>query len=447
MPVRPDDTPTMPVPGATGEVAPGEEAEEELAPGARAGAWEIVRTLARGGHGAVYLAQRREDGRRAAVKVLYRRHAASAEMAGRFLREGRILSRLRHPGVVEILEIGLLADGRPFCAMELLEGKTLLALLATRGRLAPSEALRLIAPVCAALDAAHGEGVVHRDVKAGNVFVVTGDPPQVKLLDFGVARGAGPDDSGLTAVGERIGSAHAMAPELIRGGPVDGRADVYALGVLLYQVLTGALPFWSEDPDELERLHLAAPPPRAGRLAPVPPSVDAVIERALAKRPEDRLPSAGALLDALREAVEQAPAEDRPVRAMALHLAIVPAGPLEDERALALAEVEEEAARLVAAAGFELDVAAPGALLATRVLPEAPGPAGEERARAVAFGRDLRGRLARAAGPDARVQVCLHAGEIRVDAAGRRTGGALFRTAQWVHETPDGFSATPDATG
>jgi serine/threonine-protein kinase len=446
MPGPGDDTPTMPMPGATGEVAAGAEAEEELAPGARAGAWEIVRTLARGGHGAVYVAQHRETSSRAAVKVLYRRHASSPEMAARFVREGRILSRLRHPGVVEILELGMLPDGRPFCAMELLEGKSLLALLGARGRLAPSEALRLLEPVCAALDAAHREGVIHRDVKAGNVFVVTRDPPQVKLLDFGVARAAGADEASLTAVGERIGSAHAMAPELIRGGPVDGRADVYALGVLLYQVLTGALPFWSEDPDEIERLHLSAPPPRASRLAPVTPPVDAVIERALAKRADDRFPSAGALLDALRDAVERTPAEDRPVLAVALHLAIVPAGALDDVRAVALAEVEDEAARLVAGAGFELDVQAPGALLATRVLPAAPDEAAEERVRAVAFARGLRERLARAAGQDARLQVCVHAGEIRVGPDGRRSGGALFRTAQWVRETPDGFSATPQAT-
>ena len=445
MPSRDDDIPTMPMLGATGETAAAE-AEEELAPGARAGAWEIVRTLARGGHGAVYLAQHRETSRRAAVKVLYRRHASSPEMATRFVREGRILSRLRHPGVVEILELGMLPDGRPFCAMELLEGKSLLALLAARGRLAPSEALRMLEPVCAALDAAHQGGVIHRDVKAGNVFVVAGDSPQVKLLDFGVARSAGPDEAGLTAVGERIGSAHATAPELIRGGPVDGRADVYALGVLLYQVLTGALPFWSEDPDEIERLHLTAPPPRASRLAPVPPPVDAVIERALAKRPDDRFPSAGALLEALRDAVEQAPAEDRPVSAVALHLAIVPAVELDDVRAVALAELEDEAARLVAGAGFELDVQAPGALLATRILPAATHEAADERARAVAFARDLRGRLARAAGQDARLQICVHAGEIRVGPGGRRTGGALFRTAQWVRETPDGFSATPQAT-
>src|SRR5512138_361100 len=228
-----DDSPTIPLPGATGEAVEGLEAEEELAPGARAGAWEIVRLLARGGHGAVYLAADRETGRRAALKVLYRRHAASREMASRFVREGRILSRLRHPGVVEILELGILGDGRPFCAMELLEGKSLLQLLAARGRLSPSEALRLLQPVCGALEAAHREGVIHRDVKAANVFVAAGDPPRVKLLDFGVARAAEPEEVGLTSAGERLGSAHAMAPELIRGGTVDGRADVYALGVLL----------------------------------------------------------------------------------------------------------------------------------------------------------------------------------------------------------------------
>jgi serine/threonine-protein kinase len=439
-----DDTPTIPLPGSTDAGVAGVDAEEELAPGARAGGWEIVRLLARGGHGAVYVAADREN-RRAAVKVLYRRHAASREMASRFVREGRILSRLRHPGVVEILELGILGDGRPFCAMELLEGKSLLALLAARGRLSPSEALRLLEPVCGALEAAHAAGVIHRDVKAANVFVAAGDPPCVKLLDFGVARMPEAEDGNLTSAGERIGSAHAMAPELLRGEAIDARADVYALGVLLYQMLTGALPFWSEDPFELERLHLTAPPPRASRLAPVPPAVDAVVEAALAKRPVDRTPSAAAFLAALRAAAGQGPTDEHGAQAVALHVSIAPAGPIGDEEAIALAELEDEAARLTEDAGFTLDVRAPGALLATRVLPDAASAGRAERARAVAFGRDLRARLAVAAGRAGRVQVCVHAGEIRVADGGRRAGGAVFRTAEWVRETEDGFSATPRA--
>lgn len=442
---NPDD-PTLPLPGSTPHAAPAEHAEE-MAPGARAGAWELVRLLARGGHGTVYVAVHREDGRRAAVKILSRAFGSSPEMAGRFVREARILSRLRHPGVVDIHELGILPDGRPFVAMELLEGKSLLDVLASRGRLPLAEVLEILAPVCAALDAAHQAGVIHRDVKASNVLVAAGDPPTVKLLDFGVARATGPDDPVLTTAGQRLGSAHAMAPELIRGGTADPRADVYALGVLLYQLLTGELPFWSEDAFELERLHLGAPPPRPGRLAPVPPAVDAVVERALAKRPDDRFSSPAAFLEALRAAAGFAGrAEERTTRAVAVHVAIVPAADLDEERAVRLALLEEDAAERLVAAALEVDVRAGGSLLATRLLPPGADAARAVRAEVLAAAVALRGALAEAAGDAGHVEVCVHAGEVRVVPGGRRTGGALFRTASWVHAAPDGFLATDEAT-
>jgi len=437
----------VPLPGSTPPYG-GEGAvdAEELAPGARAGAWELVRLIGHGGHGAVYLASHRENGRRAALKVLSRRFADSPEMASRFVREGRILSRLRHPNVVEILELGMLPDGRPYCAMELLEGRSLLQLLDARGRLPVVEALEILAPVCAALEAAHREGVVHRDVKASNVYVEAGDPPRVKLLDFGVARTAEAADAALTAVGQRVGSAHAMAPELIRGEPVDARADVYALGVLTFQLVTGTLPFWSEDPFELERLHLAAPPPKAGRLAPVSPAVDAVVERALAKQPGDRFSSAAAFLEALRAAAGHgARAAERTARGVAVHASVAADPDADEDQLLLAAEAEEEAARVLAEAGFSLDVRAGGIVLASLVLPESELAARAGRAGAVALAREVRDLVAGLVGPGARVQVCVHAGEVRLGPGDRRAGGALFRTAEWVRDAPGGFWATPQA--
>lgn len=440
------DRPTLPLPGPTPPLAPAASQPEILAAGSVAGGWQLVRALAVGGHGTVYLAAHTGTGRRAALKVLSRAFAASTEMASRFVREARILSRLSHPNVVEILELGVLPDGRPFVAMELLEGRSLLDLVFARGRFSLAEALELLSPVCDALGAAHREGVIHRDVKASNVFVEAGDPPRVKLLDFGVAHSAGPDDPSITVTGERLGSVHAMAPEIIRGEAVDARADVYALGVLLYQLLTGELPFWSEDQFELERLHLTAPPPRPGRLAPVPAAVDAVVERALAKRPQDRFRSVDAFLEALRAGAGLGgPAVERSARATVLHVSLTPAGELDEAAAVALVVVEEEAARHLAEAGWEVDVRTGGMLLATRLLPPEPSAARTARAAALDLGRRLRADLAAAAGDACRVDVCLHAGEIRVGPADRRAGGAVYRTAEWVRDAPGGFVATSQA--
>jgi serine/threonine-protein kinase len=441
------DEATTPLAGSTPGTAAPAGAEEELAPGALAGAWRVEGLLARGGHGLLYAATHRATGRRAALKVLQRRFAEAPGMAARFVREGVILSRLRHPAVVEYLELGLLADGRPFCAMELLEGRTLQDQLRARGRLAPEEAAAVLGPICAALDAAHAAGIVHRDVKSSNVFLA-GEPPSPRLLDFGVAKPTAREADALTAIGERVGSAHAMSPEQIRGDPVDARTDVYALGVLLHQLLTGALPFSTSEPYELERLHLEAPPPPPSRSAPVPAAVDAVVVRAMAKEPGARFPSAGAFHDALARAASAraADAGQGGVEAPAagVHVAIVPSGAGEAE-ALAQALLEAEAEQALAEAGLEVDVRTPGVLLATRLLPADPAKARAERARAVAAAQALAGRLAERAGTDARVRVTVHAAPVLVGEGGARLGGPLFRTAEWVGEGGGAFEATPAA--
>jgi serine/threonine-protein kinase len=443
------DEATTPLAGSTPGTAAAAGAEEELAPGALAGAWRVEGLLARGGHGLLYAATHRTSGRRAALKVLQRRFAETPGMAARFVREGVILSRLRHPAVVEYLELGLLADGRPFCAMELLEGQTLQERLRARGRLAPEEAAAVLGPICAALDAAHAAGIVHRDVKSSNVFLA-GDPPSPRLLDFGVAKPTAREADALTAVGERVGSAHAMSPEQIRGEAVDARTDVYALGVLLHQLLTGALPFSTSEPYELERLHLEAEPPAPSRSAPVPGAVDAVVLRAMAKDPRARFPSAGGFHDALARAAAAPGPNAEPAgtsaAALGVHVAIVPSGAGEAE-ALAQALLEAEAEGALAGAGLALDLRAPGALLATVLLPGDPARARAERARVVQAARELAARLSERAGGDARVRVTVHAAPVLVGEGGARLGGPLFRTAEWVDERAGAFEATPAAVG
>ncbi|HZI05513.1 MAG TPA: serine/threonine-protein kinase, partial [Archangium sp.] len=198
--------------------------------------------LASGGHGAVYEAEHRILGRRAAVKVLHPHLTDQGEMLQRFVREARVVNQIRHPHIVDVYDFGMLQDGSPYYVMELLPGRTLSQLLQERGRLSPERALAYLEPVCAALEAAHQAGVVHRDLKASNVAVVSeGEPPVVKLLDFGIAKliHLEPGQEGLTMAGQRLGTSQAMAPEQFRGGMIGPTTGVYALGVLLYQMLVG----------------------------------------------------------------------------------------------------------------------------------------------------------------------------------------------------------------
>src|SRR5260221_110094 len=282
------------------------ELDDELAPGDLAGEYVIMGKIASGGCGTVYTAQHRLLGRKAAVKVLHNRLAGSPEMVERFVREAQGVNRIRHPNIVDIYDFGKLDRKRPYFVMELLEGMNLGSIVERKGRLTPAQALSYLAPVCDALGAAHAAGVVHRDLKASNVVVVKeGDPPRVKLLDFGFAKlmRSGPGERGLTAVGQRIGTPYAMAPEQVRGAPVDHRVDIYGLGVLLFQLLTGRYPFISPDPVEMERLHLESPPPRPSAIAPVSAGGDPVGPRSLEKRPPARYPDVHALLDGPREAI------------------------------------------------------------------------------------------------------------------------------------------------
>ncbi|HZY02346.1 MAG TPA: protein kinase [Anaeromyxobacteraceae bacterium] len=430
---------------------PRQEVEEELAPGACVGEYVVSALVARGGHGSVYAAEHRVLGRPAAVKVMHRRFASSAEMVGRFVREARVVNQIRHPAIVDIYDLGTLPDGRPYCVMELLHGQNLWQLLRQRGRVAPPEALSLLAPVCAALQAAHDRGVVHRDVKASNILLGGGDPPVVKLLDFGIAKIADPAEAGLTTAGERLGSTHSMAPEQIGAGPVDARTDVYALGILLYQLLTGRLPFHSEDAVELERLQLEAPPPLPSATAPASPALDAVVVRALEKAPARRFPSVQAFLAALRAAVvgETAPASEEERPALAVHVALPLGEAADDPAALsALAAAMDAAEEALRDAGLAVPLRTGDSLLAVLPLPLDPARARSARAEVLLLSRSLADRMRAAAPhPAVRPHVNLHAGPARMRQGAQGTepvGGLLFRTAEWVIQTT-GFHATAAA--
>jgi serine/threonine-protein kinase len=334
--------------------------------------------------------------------------------------------------------------------MELLEGSSLGSIIERRGRLTPAQALAYLEPVCDALSAAHAAGVVHRDLKASNVAVTKdGDPPQVKLLDFGIAKlmRSAPGERGLTAVGQRIGTPHAMAPEQIRGEAVDQRVDIYALGVLLYQLLTGRYPFISADAVELERLHVEAPPPRPSALAPVSAEIDGIVLRCLEKRAQRRFANVHAFAEALRAAVhgtQTTPAAGRQGVAVNVDLRI--AGN-EDEALLAgLVQLLDETELQLLEAGYSLYLQTGSALLGVKPLPEDAEAALEERKAALALARRLVAPLSRP-GMDPRlklsVQVHVAPAEIR---EGEVVGGPLVDVESWLEPGDFEVRATPAVT-
>ncbi len=434
--VKDNFTPTIPAGPPKDASGEGIDLDGELAPGDRAGEYLILGTIASGGCGTVYTAEHRVLGRKAAVKVLHSQLATSPEMVERFVREARVVNRIRHPNIVDIYEFGELDDKRPYFVMELLEGTSLASIVERRGRLTPAQALGYLEPVCDALRAAHAAGVVHRDLKASNVAVVKeGDPPRVKLLDFGIAKlvRTAPGERGLTAVGQRIGTPYAMAPEQIRGGAIDSRVDIYALGVLLYQLLTGRYPFISGDPVEMERLHVEAPPPRPSALAPVSPEIDSIVLRCMEKDATRRFPDVTAFAEALRAAVKGGHAAGAGgKRGVAVYVEVRISGE-QDEALLAhLVPLLDETELALRQSGYALYLQTGSALLGVKPLPEDAAAALGERKAAVDLARRILEPL-QAPGADRRLKLAV---QVHADAAQMRgseiTGGPLVDIEAWA---------------
>nr|WP_281371463.1 serine/threonine-protein kinase [Petropleomorpha daqingensis] len=266
----------------------------------------MLRLLGQGGMGQVWQAHDDEHDREVALKVLGEPWAADEVYRERFRREARVVARLREPHVVPIHRYGEI-DGRLFLDMRLVEGESLAARLAREGAQPPAFAVEVVTQVAAALDAAHADGLVHRDVKPSNVLLARGGT-FVYLVDFGIAATAEDPATPLTGTGLAIGSAGYMAPERFDGRLYDRRSDVYSLACVLTELLTGRTPFLAPDAAGLMYAHLQQPPPPPGALRPgLPPGMDDVVLRGLAKDPAQRWDSAGELAAAARAALETVP--------------------------------------------------------------------------------------------------------------------------------------------
>jgi serine/threonine protein kinase len=269
------------------------------------GSYEVIRMVGEGGMGRVYEARhQRLPTKRFAVKMLHPDLARQPDVVTRFQREAEASSVLSHPNVVDVYDVSSSADGRPYIVAELLQGEELGNHLDRVGKMTPSAAAHVVRQVCAALGAAHAAGIVHRDVKPENVFL-SGDGTHVKVLDFGISK-VGDNKDGLTKTGTVMGTPDYMAPEQARGDKVDSRADIYAVGAILYRALTGRKPFEGRDPMATLTAVLTEEPPRPSELSGgVPLSLELVIQKAMAKSPSERFQSMAELDAALAPFDEQ----------------------------------------------------------------------------------------------------------------------------------------------
>jgi len=280
------------------------------------GKFAVKSLLGKGGRGAVYLAQQRSMDREVAIKVLRPEYAADPTSIARFYQEARAVSRLSHANCITVYDFGQTAQGLLYIVMEYLRGQALTSVVKEQAPLLLPRAVHIAAQICDALSEAHEKGIVHRDLKLGNVVLVQqhGNPDFVKVLDFGLAKVMHADgEKSLTAAGSVSGTPNYMSPEQVLGRPIDLRSDLYSLGVMLFEMLTRQRLFKADSENALMLKHVTDPVPRLAEVAPqlqLPPAVDLLLARALAKQRDERPASAAEFKQGLQALID--PTHGRP---------------------------------------------------------------------------------------------------------------------------------------
>ncbi|WP_428263415.1 serine/threonine-protein kinase [Haliangium sp.] len=409
--------------------------------GFRVGEYELSARIARGGFGVIWRAIHVDTGRVVALKIIRAEMVTSDELVRRLEREANAIRLTRHPNVVELYDFGKLDDGRPYLVMEHVSGVDLDAYVRSRGALPPAEVLAILAPLADALAAVHERGIVHRDIKGSNVMLSSRDGHRrVVLLDFGVAKLLDYNGPPITAPRSTVGTPQCMAPEQILGMAVDARTDVYALGSLLFQMLTGEVPFPGEE-ITVTNAHLIAERPRPSARVGITTAFDEVVGKAMHRFPEHRYAGALELLEAFRTAVEveeQAPPPETHTRlAMGIYVD-VQASPMavdayDDDMLDDMESVVPTAGRELRGAGCLLAYENGNSALFVRPLaPKAMlGP--DFRRDTLGLAASLLGVLHDRPGrnPWVLVTIHLHVGSVEI-AGDAVVGGSLLDLSLWV---------------
>jgi serine/threonine-protein kinase len=284
-----------------------------------AGQFRILQRIGSGGMGAVYKAEQPDMNRFVAIKILHPKYVSRPDLVSRFRREARAMSHLSHPNTARVYMYGQLEDGACYIVMEYLEGKNLAQITRAEGMLQPARAVNIMVQVCGALEEAHRQGMVHRDLKPENIFLTSqgGIADFPKVLDFGLAkvtqREMRPGSLILTQEGMVFGTPEFMSPEQARGQQLDARSDIYSLGCILYEMLTGKLPFDAAQPMDYLALQIRGTPiPLGQRIAnlKLPDGLEAVVMKTIEKEPDKRHPSAADFAHALKECLQEEVRDD-----------------------------------------------------------------------------------------------------------------------------------------
>jgi tRNA A-37 threonylcarbamoyl transferase component Bud32 len=295
---RPAPTPAKPAATTPVSKLPPPAADNDLTGKLLNNRYLVEDKLGEGGFGAVYRATQTQMNRKVALKVLHAKMAKDPQVLGRFKREAQASSLLRAPHTVQVYDFDQSPDGIMYLAMEILQGRSLHAILAQDGPIPSARMYGVMDGIADSLGEAHGQGIVHRDIKPENIYLETRPTPDfVKVLDFGIAKIVSGEGLGgstgpaLTAAGQTLGTLEYMSPEQLMGAQLDGRSDLYALGILSYEMVTGSLPFSAKTPGEMITFHLKTMPPPPSQARPdlgIPPLLDQVILKLLAKKKDDR---------------------------------------------------------------------------------------------------------------------------------------------------------------